>query len=47
MMKSRQHLSFEGLTIILSHYASINYGVSTKIASIFPNIVPIVRPLIN
>lgn len=47
MMESRQHLSFEGLTIILSHYASINYGVSTKIASIFPNIVPIARPLIN
>lgn len=47
MMESRQHLSFEGLTIILSHYASINYGVSTKIASIFSNIVSVARPFIN
>jgi hypothetical protein len=61
-MESRQHLSFEGLNIILSYprdsctygtpssgsyYAAINYGVSSKIASIFPNIVPVMRPLVT
>lgn len=44
MMSRKEHLQFKGCLTILSYYASINLGVSAKVASFYPNIIAIARP---
>jgi len=46
MMSRKEHLQLNGFRTILSNYASINLGVSTKVALFYPNIIPVPRPLI-
>lgn len=43
----KDHLTKEGFFNILSYYASINKGVSTKVLKYYPNILPANKPVIN
>lgn len=47
LMANKQHLTSTGFATILSLYASINTGVSPKVAAAFPNIVPANKVEIN
>ncbi len=40
-MYEKQHLTDTGFNTILSLYASINRGMSPKVLTVFPNIVPV------
>lgn len=40
LMSTKQHLTPIGFKTILSYYASINTGLSPKIALAYPNVVP-------
>ena len=44
---NKDHLTEKGFLKILSYYASINRGVSTKISTLYPNILPVNRPTVN
>jgi hypothetical protein len=44
MINLKEHLTLEGFLIILSKYAAINSGVSSKISKHFPNIIVSERP---
>lgn len=46
-MKDKNHLTNEGFNEILSIKVPINLGLSDKLKIIFPNIIPINRPLIK
>jgi hypothetical protein len=46
MMVNKEHLHLEGLLKILSIKASHNLGISDKLRTNFPNIVPIKRPFV-
>jgi hypothetical protein len=43
-MANKGHLTKEGLEKIISIRASINKGLSVKLANVFPNLNPIKRP---
>lgn len=43
----REHLSAKGLQEIVNIRASINLGISDSLKIIFPNTVPVARPLIE
>ena len=43
---NKDHLTKEGFTKILSYYASINKGVSKKVISFYPDILPIDKPIV-
>ena len=47
LILNKDHLTREGFLKILSHYASINRGVSKKVLEYYPNIVPVDKPVIN
>lgn len=47
LIKEGAHLTSEGLTKIVSIKASMNKGLSDKLATYFPNIVPEVRPIVE
>ena len=47
IVNRKEHLSFSGLEKILSLRASINRGLSDKLKEAFPNITPILRPLVK
>lgn len=47
LIKEGAHLTSEGLTKIVSIKASMNKGLSDKLATHFPNIVPVVRPKVE
>lgn len=47
LILNRDHLTKEGLLKILSYYASINRGMSNKVKKAFPNIIPVVKPIIH
>lgn len=43
-MESKNHLNINGFLTILTYYASINLGVSSKLTKFYPNIIPVKRP---
>jgi len=45
LIKNKEHLTKQGLKKILSLKASINLGLSDELQLVFPDIVPIARPL--
>jgi len=47
MMCNKEHLALEGLTKILSIRASMNKGLSETLLTNFPDIIPVVRPLVE
>lgn len=47
LMNNKEHLTDQGIKKIISIKASINKGLSGKLSSLFPNIVPDKRPIIN
>jgi hypothetical protein len=47
LMHNKQHLNTKGLNKIISFKASLNKGLSTLLKIHFPNITPVVRPVIK
>lgn len=47
LIKNKEHLTEQGLDNILSIRASMNKGLTENLKSIFPNIVPVERPIIT
>jgi len=47
MLANKDHLNQPGFLSILSYYASINRGVSPKVQSFYPNIIPQPKPVLN
>lgn len=47
MMCNKEHLASEGLTKIISIRASMNKGLSETLLTNFPDIIPVVRPLVE
>jgi hypothetical protein len=45
LIKNKEHLTKQGLKKILSLRASINLGLSDELQLVFPDIVPIAKPL--
>jgi hypothetical protein len=46
-MSRKEHLTPEGLLKIVNIKASMNKGLSEKLQDVFPNVVPVLRPIIN
>ena len=47
LIKTGEHLTLEGLQKIVDIKASMNRGLSNKLAAYFPNTVPAVRPKVE
>lgn len=47
MKQTKEHLTFEGFSTILTYYAAINNGVSPKVTKYYPNIKVADRPNIK
>ena len=47
LMNNKEHLTEKGINKIISIRASMNKGLTESLKSIFPNIVPVERPIIN
>lgn len=47
ILKSKEHLTIEGIEKVISIKASMNKGLPAKIKTDFPNIVPVERPLVK
>ena len=47
MIKRKVHLTKDGIPKIVALKASINLGLSEKLKSAFPDVVPVVRPLVE
>ena len=47
LIQAKEHLTEEGLCKIIAIKASMNRGLSYKLQSAFPDVVPVVRPLIE
>jgi group I intron endonuclease len=46
LMNRKEHLTHDGLTKVVSLKASINNGLSPKLKEVFPEIVPVQRPIV-
>ena len=46
-MLNKEHLTIQGLHKIVTIKASMNLGLSADLKSAFPDIVPVVRPLVE
>ena len=46
-MRRKEHLTLEGLRQILAIKAAMNLGLSEKLKVAFPDVVPVVRPLVE
>jgi len=46
-MKNKEHLTEEGLKAITDIKASLNRGLSEELNTIFPNTIPVKRPVVN
>ena len=46
-MKRKEHLTLEGLRQIVAIRASMNRGLSEKLLEAFPDVCPVVRPLVE
>ena len=47
MMNNKEHLTSEGLIKIVSLLTSLNKGLSKTLFTHFPDIIPVVRPLVE
>ena len=47
LMVTKQHLTPIGFSTVLSYYASINKGLSTKVATVYPQVVPAAKVEVN
>ena len=47
IIERREHLSLEGLRQIVAIRASMNRGLSDELSAAFPDVVPVVRPLVG
>lgn len=47
IMKNKEHLTEEGLKAITDIKASLNRGLSEELNTIFPNTIPVKRPVVN
>jgi len=47
MMRRKEHLTQEGLMKILAIKASMKHGLSEKLKLYFPDVVPVVRPIVE
>ena len=47
LVKSKKHLTTEGLHKIVALRASINNGLSDELKAAFPNVIPVPRPLVE
>jgi hypothetical protein len=47
LMNKKEYLHFEGITKIISIRSSMNLGLSKALKTAFPNIVPVIRPIIQ
>ena len=47
IIKNKEHLTKEGLRKIVAIRASMNLGLSDKLTLAFPDVVPVVRPLVG
>jgi hypothetical protein len=46
IMENKEHLTLEGLNKVLALKASLNLGLSADLNTSFPDISPVLRPLI-
>ena len=46
-MVNKEHLTPEGLRKIVAIKASMNLGLSEKLKSAFPDVVPVPRPIVE
>ena len=46
IFKNKKHLTVEGFNKILAMKAALNWGLSDELKKSFPNVVPVVRPLV-
>jgi hypothetical protein len=47
LIKTKEHLTQEGLEKLVAIKASMNWGLRDALKSAFPSIIPVVRPLVN
>ena len=47
IIERREHLTLEGLRQIVAIRASMNQGLSEKLKSAYPYVVPVVRPVVS
>ena len=47
IIASKDHLNHKGLEKILSIKSSLNRGLSSKLIKLYPNIIPVSRPLVS
>ena len=47
IMRRKEHLTQEGLIKIVAIKASMNRGLSEELKLAFPDVVPVVRPLVE
>lgn len=45
LIKNKNHLTADGLKEIVSIKASMNLGLSESLKTVFPNVIPVSRPL--
>ena len=46
IVKNKEHLTISGIKKLIAIKASMNHGLSKKLKSSFPGVVPVVRPLV-
>lgn len=47
LMNRQEHLTQEGLMKIVSIKASMNKGLSEDLQTAFPNVIPVLRPIVD
>lgn len=45
LLKDKKHFTSEGLQELINIKASLNLGLSDKLKAVFPNIIPVPRPI--
>jgi hypothetical protein len=45
LIQNKKHLTADGLKEIVSIKASMNLGLSESLKAVFPNVIPVSRPL--
>nr|QCQ69107.1 LAGLIDADG endonuclease [Powellomyces hirtus] len=47
VMHEKNHLTTDGFNLIIAYVASLNRGLSSRLISLYPNVVPFPRPVIT
>jgi hypothetical protein len=47
IINRKEHLTLDGLKMILAIKASLNNGLSDELKAAFPNIIPVQRPVVK